>query len=64
MSLITVYAYRFFSEEQNAFIRADPYATLDLIKLKQWEPIIADALQVDSSEIFDGRYHPALDIKL
>lgn len=61
MSIVTVYAYKFYCNEQGALIRADPYATLDFIRLKQWEPIMSVSLQVDSSKVIGGRYHPSTD---
>jgi hypothetical protein len=61
MSIVTVYAYKFYCDEQGALIRADPYATLDFIRRQNWEPILSLSLQVDSSKVIDERYHPSTD---
>jgi hypothetical protein len=61
MSLVIVYSYRFHNEEHGADIRAEPYATLELIKEKGWLPIMSQSLEVDSSEVIDGRYFPVHD---
>ena len=58
MSLVTVYAYRVYNAEQGAYVRADPFATMEIIKEKGWQLIVSEFLEVDASQIFDRRYHP------
>ena len=61
MSLVTVYAYAFYSPEQDAFVPAnvDVFATMEVIKADSHLRIIAsESLEVDSSQLNErGRYH-------
>ena len=60
MSLVTVYAYKVYSAEQDGFEPANVFATLETIKENELlRPIMSVSLQVDSSQINErGRYHP------
>ena len=58
MSLVTVFPYEYFCDEQGAFVRAKPLATAELIKSKGWRFVTEESLDVDSLQLSEGgRFH-------